>query len=416
MLLNKKILINIVSRGSNAVIVLLINLLVVKFFGTKELGILSTYQSLINIITPFLSLGFVSYITKSYPTKENTFFTKEFINTFLCYLIFSLFSSIILFFILSFIPKLEYIFPYFIFGSFFSATLLILQSFCAIKNSFYFLAYLNLSYRMIFFLLIIASGMNLSSKNIPTFELDLISISLCILPVIIIFLVRILKDNNIDFKLLSFFFTYNFWKNNITYLSLNIIHVLNAGLGILISAFILDMESAGNLAFSQKFMSIIPMFLVIINNHTARSYRIAHEAHRTLGIIDSSKKITRKIFFPLFIILTISFLCTLVLAWHLNIRTESILILSLITYVGYIVNITYSSSGNILIISGDVITERKILINSLLINISFLTLTPIIGVYAAAIGTSMSMIYSNQSTSHFLKKKYGKSIFPWTNK
>ncbi|WP_438335323.1 lipopolysaccharide biosynthesis protein [Edwardsiella tarda] len=410
---------NFMSRVLNAGVVFFINILVVKFYGVSSFGVLSTYQTIITIIAPIFGLGLSSYISREISFSKDHIFSVDVNNLLIFYFlcIFSL-GGVIWLFLYVFLPGNWYFdlfIPYTIIGAIGLSFVTILQSICALRRNFILLSYLNISYKLLFFIFILFLYFYFPfvKNSLDLVKVDVVSVSIVIFPIVIFFVINIIKEKRYSLNDIIVFFSVDFFRNNRSYIIISLTHVMNAGVGIIISYFFLSKEQVGELAFSQRFLAVITIVLSVINNHTLYTYRCKYSDAGVHGVIKSSREMTRRYFFVVFAFLFCCFVATNILSFYLDMNVRTVFLLTCILFIGYFFNIMYLTSGNILIVIGDACKERDILIYSFVANIFLSSFIPFFGVVFAAMGISLSMILSNFLVSRYLKYKYGSSIFPW---
>ncbi|MCD9522775.1 hypothetical protein GLP14_07970 [Photobacterium carnosum] len=416
------LLTNFVSKFLNSILVFMISIYVIKLYGNNELGELATYQSMVALIQPILTFGLSGYIIKHYPVcdkeKENIFVA----NVILSFIFVS--SLLIFFFIVAFkissyffvfFLSYEKFFPYFLIGSLGLSLVMLLQTICSISKRFYSLAILNIILRTTFLVAIFLYSKNDLlfgfSFKISIFHLDFVA-SLLVMLVLLIFSVVRFFVFIPSLKGLMVF-QYGFWLGIKDFILIGFIHVLNATIGILVAYYFVSETQLGELALSLRFMMPVVLLLSIVNNFTANKFKVEFNNGGVRKLIRSSKLISRKLLLYAILLLILIVLSVYPLTQYMNLSLGVFWKCLIVLAIGYLINLVYLASGNVLIILGHEKQERKILVFSVMLNILIIAIfVNYLGVVAVAIGQSVAMISINVLTDLFLRTRYNESIFP----
>lgn len=415
-------IVNLLSKLLNAVLVFSITIYALKFFGSEELGRLAAFQSLVLFTQPFMSIGLSGYYVRFCPVGDRDKAQEFTISMLISFLIISTFASLSLLLMVEFLPvfsdgEIGYgIFsPYFIVASISLSLVMLLQTICSVTRKYYSLAFLNVLLKLAFILFILLVGISekyklVLNKNLFFWEYASSLFVLCCLIFYIIFLVIKL---GVKVKT-PMIFTLDFWREIKDFFAISLIHVLNSVFGILIAYYLLSAEDVGQLALAQRFTLPFVFILSVVNNFTASDFKLSFSKFGAVGLIRSSRDYSRANFFKIFgvfLLLSVSIFPSIKI---LGLSVDDFWGCIIILLIGYLINVTYLASGNVLIILGFQKVERDILAYSILINVLVIFMCiNYIGVIAVALGQAVAMITVNIMTDYHLKRKFGASIFPF---
>lgn len=410
---NKYFLLNLLSKALNALCVFMISLIVIKFYGSSGLGDLATYQSLVGLIQPIFLFGLGGYIIKKSPIGNNDpdgFYINVYITFLLCSIIVFFIFKLMVFLLKDYFLTYSKFFDFFILGAISSAFILVCQSAFVVNQRYILLALSNFFPKFILLFVLIYLNYFNNHLIITAYQLDFISSVLVSFIFSLLFLIIFFR--RIKIKSL-FFFSKEFWSNNYNFVLIGLIHTFNSCFGVIVSFYFSSSNDVGELALALRFIAPIVLILSVVNNFTARDFRECYDNGGAKKVILRSSQITTK-YFIYFIIAIISIVILVYpMIIIMDIKLSIFWRCFFVLIFGYIINVYYLASGNVLIICGDVKAERVILSISLVLNLIFVFSTiNFLGVLSVAVGQALAMIIVNLLTDIYVRIKYKTSISP----
>lgn len=410
---SKYFLINLLSKVLNALCVFFISLIVINIYGSAGLGDLATYQSLVGLVQPVFLFGLGGYVIKKGPMDNDDpdgFYTNIYLTFLLCSSIGFVLFKLIVFVFQGYFLAYNKFFDFFILGAISSAFILVCQSVFVVNKRYILLALSNFIPKLILLSVLIYLNYSDCDVSVDAFKLDFITSimvsSVFLLLVLMIFFKKIKCES-------LYFFSKYFWLSNYNFVLIGLIHTFNSCFGIIVSFYFSSSNDVGELALALRFTAPIVLILSVVNNFTARDFRDCYESYDAKRVILRSSQITTKYFLYLFVAIIFIVISVYPMIALINIELTIFWWCFAVLVLGYIINIYYLASGNVLIICGDVKAERVIMSISLALNFIFVFSTiTFLGVLSVAIGQALAMIAVNLLTDIYVRRKYKVSISP----